>query len=114
MNHPDYEIKPFFSSENSVIFNNDCLEVLAGIREDSIDMIFADPPYMLSNNGFTCKNGRMASVNKGEWDKSKGFEEDFKFHDTWITACRQYYIGIEIDGKYCEITKDKLLSLEKN
>jgi site-specific DNA-methyltransferase (adenine-specific) len=52
-------------------------------------MIFADPPYMLSNNWFTCKNGRMASVNKGEWDISRGFEEDLEFHDTWITACRR-------------------------
>lgn len=83
------KMKPFFSSENSVIFNNDCLEILANIKENSIDMIFADPPYMLSNNGFTCQNGRMASVNKGKWDKSKGFEEDLKFHDAWISACRR-------------------------
>ncbi|MDR0502219.1 MAG: site-specific DNA-methyltransferase [Treponema sp.] len=83
------EIAPFFSSENAVVFNNDCLEILDRMPENSINMIFADPPYMLSNNGFTCRNGRMAKVNKGKWDESKGFEEDIKFHDAWITACRR-------------------------
>ena len=51
-------------------------------------MIFADPPYMLSNDGFTCQNGKMANVNKGEWDTSKGFEADCMFHHEWIAACR--------------------------
>jgi site-specific DNA-methyltransferase (adenine-specific) len=86
---PETEIKPYFSSENTVIFNQDCLEVLTRIDENSVDMIFADPPYMLSNNGFTCQNGRMVTVNKGKWDKSKGFEEDTQFHNTWIAACRR-------------------------
>jgi site-specific DNA-methyltransferase (adenine-specific) len=87
--NPDNEIRPYFASENAVLFNCDCLEVLARIQENSIDMIFADPPYLLSNNGCTCQNGRMVNVNKGKWDKSKGFEEDLKFHDTWINACRR-------------------------
>jgi len=54
-----------------------------------VDMVFADPPYMLSNDGFTCQNGRMVTVNKGKWDKSGGFEEDAVFHDEWISACRR-------------------------
>ncbi|HEX2788721.1 MAG TPA: site-specific DNA-methyltransferase [Ignavibacteria bacterium] len=52
-------------------------------------MIFADPPYMLSNDGFTCQAGRMVSVNKGKWDKSKGFEEDLKFHEAWLSDCKR-------------------------
>jgi site-specific DNA-methyltransferase (adenine-specific) len=87
--NPDNEIQPYFSSENAVLFNCDCLEVLSRIKDNSIDMIFADPPYMLSNNGFTCQNGRMVNVNKVKWDKSKGFEEDLNFHDAWINACRR-------------------------
>ena len=86
---PENEIKPYYSSENSILFNCDCLDVLSRIGENSIDMIFADPPYMLSNNGLTCQNGRMVNVNKGKWDESKGFEEDTKFHDTWIAACKK-------------------------
>jgi site-specific DNA-methyltransferase (adenine-specific) len=52
-------------------------------------MVFADPPYLLSNDGFTCQNGKMVNVNKGKWDKSKGFEEDTVFHNEWISACRR-------------------------
>ena len=57
--------------------------------ENSIDMIFSDPPYLLSNNGFTCQNGTMVSVNKGKWDKSRGFENDLEFHELWINACKR-------------------------
>ena len=56
-------------------------ELLAGRK---YDIIFADPPYFLSNDGITCSNGKMVSVNKGEWDKSKGFNEDVKFHKKWL------------------------------
>jgi site-specific DNA-methyltransferase (adenine-specific) len=52
-------------------------------------MIFADPPYMLSNDGLTCQNGKMVNVNKGKWDKSTGFEGDTIFHNEWISACRR-------------------------
>ena len=79
---------PFFQNEDAVLFNGDCLEILRSFPENSIDMIFADPPYMLSNDGFTCQSGKMVTVNKGKWDRSKGFEEDIKFHDEWISACR--------------------------
>ena len=113
---PENEIKPIFSSENSIIFNHDCIEILSRIKENSIDMIFADPPYMLSNNGFTCQNGRMVNVNKGKWDKSKGFEEDTKFHDTWIAACKKVLKPegtIWISGTYHSIYQCGYL-LQKN
>jgi site-specific DNA-methyltransferase (adenine-specific) len=80
---------PFFYSSDSIIFNENCLDILNFIPENSIDMIFSDPPYMLSNDGFSCQNGKRAGVNKGEWDKSNGFDEDFVFHNEWISACRR-------------------------
>jgi site-specific DNA-methyltransferase (adenine-specific) len=49
------------------IFQRDCLEILARVPENCVDLIFADPPYFLSNNGITCHAGKMVSVNKGEW-----------------------------------------------
>lgn len=90
-NHKDLYagLIPFYESENTVLFNGDCLEVLSFLPENSIDVIFADPPYLLSNNGFSCKNGRMVSVNKGKWDASKGFAQDIVFHEAWIQACRR-------------------------
>lgn len=75
-------IKPVFKTDDFALYNEDCLEVMARLPDNYVDMIFADPPYMLSNDGFSCQNGRMVSVNKGKWDKSKGFEEDLKFHET--------------------------------
>ena len=71
------------------LLQGDCLTVLEKITDHSVDMIFADPPYNLSNDGFTCQGGRMVSVNKGDWDKSKGPEADFEFHRTWIAACHR-------------------------
>lgn len=71
------------------IYQGDCLDVLAAVPENSIDLIFADPPYFLSNDGITCHAGRMVSVNKGQWDKSKGADLDHEFNRTWIAACRR-------------------------
>ena len=81
--------KPYFSEGDFVLYHGDCLEILKQLPENSIDMIFADPPYNLSNGGFTVHAGKRVSVNKGEWDKSKGFHADFTFHKKWIEACRK-------------------------
>jgi len=84
-------IKPFYASKDDTctLFKADCLDVLSSIPPNSIDMIFADPPYNLSNGGFTCHAGKMVPVNKGKWDESKGLDEDLKFHIEWIKACRR-------------------------
>ncbi len=79
----------YFKGKDFWLINGDCLDIMANIPEASVDMIFADPPYMLSNGGFTCKSGKAVSVNKGDWDKSKGVEADFEFHKSWISACRR-------------------------
>ncbi len=81
--------KRYFEKPGFYLFHGDCLEVLAKTKENSIDMIFADPPYNLSNGGFTVHAGRRVSVHKGDWDKSKGFDDDFEFHMKWITACKR-------------------------
>lgn len=75
--------------KNYRLYHDDCLKILEEIPENTFDMIFADPPYMLSNGGISCQNGRVVSVNKGDWDESKGFKEDFKFHKKWLSACKR-------------------------
>jgi site-specific DNA-methyltransferase (adenine-specific) len=82
-------IPPVFKTPDFALYNEDCLEVMSRFPDNYVDMIFADPPYMLSNNGITCHAGRMVSVNKGKWDKSKGFEEDLAFHELWISECKR-------------------------
>ena len=52
-------------------------------------MIFADPPYFLSNGGISVQSGRQVSVDKGEWDKSQGFEKDNEFNRKWLSLCRE-------------------------
>lgn len=81
--------EPYQSVGDAVIYLGDCLEVLAGLPEASVDMIFADPPYNLSNGGYTVHAGKRVSVHKGDWDKSAGVEIDFDFHYRWIEACRR-------------------------
>ncbi|MFH1622768.1 MAG: DNA methyltransferase, partial [Candidatus Omnitrophota bacterium] len=85
------EEKPFFEDkERSVyLYKADCLEILSQIPEGSIDMIFADPPYFLSNGGITCHAGKMVSVNKGKWDQSQGTEENHEFNKKWLAACQR-------------------------
>jgi len=81
--------KPYFSKGDFVLYQSDCTKILEQLPENSIDMIFADPPYLLSNGGFTVHAGKRVSVNKGEWDKSNGLKKDFEFHLEWIKACRR-------------------------
>lgn len=81
--------KPFYTNKDNsyTLFNGDCIEILKQVPSNSIDMIFADPPYFLSNGGMTCHAGKRVSVNKGKWDESKGIEENHKFNLEWLKLC---------------------------
>ena len=81
--------EPYFRDRDFVLYNGDSIQLLSQLPESSIDMIFADPLYNLSNGGFSVHAGRMVSVNKGDWDVSKGFEDDYDFHFRWLQACRR-------------------------
>jgi site-specific DNA-methyltransferase (adenine-specific) len=63
--------------------------MLNQVPESCVDVIFADPPYFLSNGGITCHAGKMVSVNKGKWDESKGVAENHAFNLTWLQACQR-------------------------
>jgi DNA modification methylase len=82
-------MQKFFEKGDITLFQGDCIEILNKAAPESVDMIFADPPYMLSNGGITCQSGKVVSVNKGKWDESKGIDEDFEFHQKWINACKK-------------------------
>jgi site-specific DNA-methyltransferase (adenine-specific) len=80
---------PYYEKPGFILYNDDSLKILAQLPENSVDMIFADPPYNLSNGGFTVHAGRMVSVNKGSWDASRGFKDDYDFHFKWLEAAKR-------------------------
>lgn len=73
----------------ATLLHGDCLERLAELPEASIDVVFADPPYFLSNGGTTCKSGRRVSVDKGAWDRSLGVDDNHAFNRAWLAACQR-------------------------
>ncbi|HEY1645518.1 MAG TPA: site-specific DNA-methyltransferase [Candidatus Saccharimonadales bacterium] len=79
----------YYSVPGFQLYLGNCVELMKSMPAECVDMVFADPPYMLSNGGFTVHAGKMVSVNKGDWDKSKGVDEDFAFHLAWIEQCRR-------------------------
>jgi site-specific DNA-methyltransferase (adenine-specific) len=75
------------------LYHGNCLDLLDSIATKNpdgvFDMVFADPPYFLSNGGSTCQNGERVSVDKGRWDTSRGLRQDFKFTLAWLRGCRR-------------------------
>lgn len=71
------------------LYKGNCVDVMNELEPSQFDMIFADPPYFLSNDGITCQSGEMVKVNKGEWDRSGGFDADLEFTETWLAACKR-------------------------
>lgn len=75
------------------LYRANCLEFLDALAAKhgpggAVDLIFADPPYFLSNGGITCHAGRMVKVDKGSWDKSQGPELNHQFNLEWLRRCR--------------------------
>lgn len=79
--------KYYFNKKNFKLIHWDCFEELKKIKEKSIDVIFADPPYFLSNGWITCSWWRMVSVNKWRWDKVNTLQEKHEFNKAWIKEC---------------------------
>lgn len=75
------------------LYHQECIEFMNNLINNypdiRFDMIFADPPYFLSNDGSTCQSGKRAIVNKGDWDKSKGFDANHEFNYKWLSCCHQ-------------------------
>jgi site-specific DNA-methyltransferase (adenine-specific) len=82
---------PFFSSSDGrfTLYQGDCRQMLQQLPAESVDLIFADPPYFLSNGGITCHSGKMVSVDKGHWDVSQGIDEMHRFNTSWLGACKR-------------------------
>ena len=82
-------IVPFYKSANKdfTLVNGDCVSVLEAF-DFKFDMIFADPPYFLSNGGISVSSGKVVCVDKGEWDKAPSAEYIDEFNRRWLSACK--------------------------
>ena len=81
-------LQPCFADECSMLFLSDVFAALEDMCSECADVIFADPPYFLSNDGFSCSGGKRVSVNKGDWDKAESLEDKHNFNRKWIRLCR--------------------------
>jgi len=90
----DFPFRTFYRDETRGIwiFRENSMELLDAIGskfpDGLFDMIFADPPYFLSNGGITCHAGKMVKVDKGAWDKSRGPELNHEFNLEWLRRCQ--------------------------
>lgn len=82
-------ITPYFKSEdnNFCLIKGDSMDVLTQF-DHKFDMVFADPPYFLSNGGLSIQSGKIVSVDKGKWDESQGFDYINKFNRLWLSLVR--------------------------
>ncbi len=85
---PNIVVEPIWQRDGlATIFQSESLDFFRSVPDDSIDCIWTDPPYNLSNDGITCVGGKMVPVNKGDWDRSRGVEGDFDFNLAWTKEC---------------------------
>lgn len=74
------------------LYQANCLELMDVLIQKfpggKFDVIFADPPYFLSNGGISCHAGKMVKVDKGDWDKSQGAELNHEFNLEWLRRCQ--------------------------
>jgi site-specific DNA-methyltransferase (adenine-specific) len=82
-------LKPYFKSTDKkfCLLKGDTMQLLPQINH-KFDMVFADPPYFLSNNGLSIQSGKIVLVNKGKWDKSLGTEHMNQFNRQWLSLVR--------------------------
>ncbi len=83
-------IQPYFKAHDKKFYllEGDSFELLSQFNH-KFDMVFADPPYFLSNGGLSIQNGKIVSVNKGTWDKSYGFDYINDFNRKWLSLVRE-------------------------
>ncbi len=81
---------PYFRSTDRALtlLHGDCIELLKQF-DFKFDMIFADPPYFLSNGGISIQSGKVVCVDKGDWDKGGTLEYMNSFNRAWISECRR-------------------------
>ena len=76
------------TNPNFTLYQGDCMQVIEQLPDNSLDAIFADPPYFLSNGGISVQSGKRVCVDKGDWDKGGTPEFIYQFNRKWLSLCR--------------------------
>lgn len=76
------------NSQDFTLYQGDCMQVIEQLPDNSLDAIFADPPYFLSNGGISVQSGKQVCVDKGDWDKGGTPEHIYQFNKQWLSLCR--------------------------
>jgi len=79
----------FYKNEEFCLLEGDSFKLLKKLDKNSVDMIFADPPYFLSGDGITCHSGRMVSVKKAKWDEKIDIKDKLAYNRKWISLCKE-------------------------
>ncbi len=83
------QLAPYFAEDLGSLYLGDSFKVLPELPPESVDIVFADPPYFLSNNGISCSGGKQVSVNKGKWDEGYTLKRKHNFNRSWICMCKR-------------------------
>lgn len=76
------------NTHDFTLYQGDCMQVIGQLPDNSLDAIFADPPYFLSNGGISVQSGKQVCVDKGDWDKGGTPEHIYQFNKQWLSLCR--------------------------
>ncbi len=69
-------MKPYYERDGIVLYHGDCLEVMQGLPERTVDLIVTDPPYGHNNNNGDLIHRREAALGKGEPGRSRAIAND--------------------------------------
>ncbi|MAI29110.1 MAG: hypothetical protein CMP38_02760 [Rickettsiales bacterium] len=72
------------------IIQGNCIKALKSLPNESVDLIFADPPYnlQLKRELIRPDNSKVSAVND-DWDKFSSFKDYDIFTENWLTECRR-------------------------
>ena len=76
-----------------MLYLGDCIDVMKRIKSNTVSLIFADPPYFLSNGGVSINSGKVVSVDKGDWDKKGNYKSTAYFTQSWLKECQRLLKG---------------------
>ena len=78
------------SDQTNKIFNGDSIEIMKEMPDNSVDLIFADPPYNLQLND-TIYRPDYSDVDsvREDWDKFENYKSYDTFTSNWLKECKR-------------------------